>query len=80
MEALGAAFELHQDSATGVNAIIRRVVAGEYLELRDNVRSGHHVQFSARTAVIHLAAIDEPVIMVRIGAVEADRCVRSPER
>src|SRR5271170_5262015 len=72
MEAFGAALELHRDRAAGVNAIVRRVVAGKHLELSEHIGGWQYAQLAAGAAVIYLASVNQPVIMIGAQAVETE--------
>ncbi len=54
------------------DAVIRRIVAGQHLELAQRVLRRHDGHFAAGTAVICLAAVDDPDVVCLVQAVEAD--------
>ena len=72
VESLRAAFDGHGDGAAGRNAVVRRIVAGHYLEFAKRVLRRHDRHLAARTAVIRLAAVDQPIVVVGAHAVEAE--------
>ena len=71
MKSLAAAFQLHEDGATGAYAEIGCVIACQHLELGDDIRRRQDVQLASRAAVIDFSTVDHPVVVVGVGAVEA---------
>jgi hypothetical protein len=63
MELLRAALDGHGDGAAGGDAVIRRIVAGQHLELAECVLRRHDRHLAAGTAVICLAAVDDPDVV-----------------
>ena len=72
VELLRAALDGHGDGAAGGDAVIRRIVAGQHLELAQRILRRHHRHLAAGTAVICLAAVDDPDVVRLVEAVEAD--------
>ena len=72
VELLRAALESKAERGSGSNTVIRRIVAGQYLELRDGVHRRHDAHAAGAAAVICFRAIQQPDVMALAKAVHAD--------
>ena len=71
MEGAGAGFEFRLNRAGAVASVLRPVVRGQHLELRDRVDTGKNVQ-AAVAAIVHVvAAVEFPVVVLDAAAIHA---------
>ena len=70
-----AALEGHGNVGAGGDAVIRRIVASQHLELAERVLRRHDGHLAAGTAVIILAAVHDPDVVSLAESVEADGVV-----
>ena len=80
MKFLRTALQSKAECGSGSNTVIRRIVAGQHLELRNGVHRRHHAHTAGAAAVIRLGAIQQPDVMALAQAVHADTCAGSRSR
>src|SRR5450759_1204283 len=71
VEGAGPGFEFRLDRAGAAASVLRPVVRGQHLELRDRVYAGKNVQ-AAVAAIVHVvAAVEFPVVVLDTAAIYA---------
>src|ERR1700678_4280016 len=77
MEFLRTAFQSKAECRSGSNTVVRRIIAGQYLKLRDGIHRRHDAHTAGAATVVRLCTIQQPDVMTLTKAVHLDACARS---